>query len=244
MFGWGVADSETYLSRLGEDLEKNSCHREVDVINSAVPGYNAVMAVATLEAKMLIWNPDIVIYNFVLNDLDLPSFISMKNPVFTIEYSFLLRAIKQMMDKQLSKDYRLAHPPENLKNRSYLGKEEQIPIEYRDLMGLPAFNVAIEKLADLAKKHNFLPIIINHFKVPKQISNIFAKHKILVLSSYPEAISYLKSHNQKKYLGSDLTVSDTDRHPSATYHRIISNYLARELTKTQWCLEPRKTNTM
>ena len=44
-----------------------------EIINTGVPGYNTVMEVATMRAKGLALEPDIVILNVVTNDLNLPT---------------------------------------------------------------------------------------------------------------------------------------------------------------------------
>ena len=56
MFGWGVSDSEPYLSVLGRDLAAEYPQTRWQIINSAVPGYNTYMEVATLQDRLLVYN--------------------------------------------------------------------------------------------------------------------------------------------------------------------------------------------
>src|SRR5262249_1399115 len=64
MFGWGVTDEECFLFILQKYLNQSrSFNIEWEIINTAVPGYNAVMEVETLKEKGLHYKPDIVIVN-------------------------------------------------------------------------------------------------------------------------------------------------------------------------------------
>ena len=235
MFGWGVSDEETYLALLGSHLIEKGCHSNVNIVNSAVPGYNTVMAVETLNAKLLPFRPDVVIYHYVINDLNLPSFIKSENPIFTQKSSLLVRMIKQRLRNQFASDYRLGYPPEKVANRDFIGEEDEIPEEYRMLVGLPAFERAIEKFLELAKTNYFTPIVLTHFHVPKEIVERLDKLGLTILNSFPRAQDFLKTNGERQYAGSTLTVSETDRHPSAEYHRVIAEFLTAKMLKLPVC---------
>jgi len=66
MFGWGVADEETYLRRLERLLRRRN--PDIDVVNTAVPAYNTVQEVATLERHLDRLKPALVIWGFIGND--------------------------------------------------------------------------------------------------------------------------------------------------------------------------------
>jgi hypothetical protein len=55
-----------------------------EVWNLAVPGYNSVQEVATFAAKADSIRPDLVIVNWVGNDMDLPNFPSPSAPTSTV----------------------------------------------------------------------------------------------------------------------------------------------------------------
>ncbi|MFT7664936.1 MAG: hypothetical protein ACI87A_003170, partial [Planctomycetota bacterium] len=76
MFGWGVEEPQTFLALLEQKLNEQFPERSWEVINTAVPGYNTVIEVATLATKALQLEPDLVLIGFVGNDLDLPNFLS------------------------------------------------------------------------------------------------------------------------------------------------------------------------
>lgn len=86
MFGWGVAQEETYLSLLDERLNRTLLGLDgrrgvtrVEVLNCAVPGFNTAMEVAIYEHKCSRFDPDLVILHVVGNDFDLPHFLQPLN---------------------------------------------------------------------------------------------------------------------------------------------------------------------
>jgi lysophospholipase L1-like esterase len=73
MFGWGVAQGETYLELLQQSLEARG--RRVEVLNCAAPGYNTAMEVALYEHECAAYQPDLVVLHWIGNDFDYPHFL-------------------------------------------------------------------------------------------------------------------------------------------------------------------------
>ena len=61
MFGHGVGEGEVYMQVLEELLNRFAVDDRFEVVNTAVPGYNTVMEVGTLETRGLAYDPDVVI---------------------------------------------------------------------------------------------------------------------------------------------------------------------------------------
>ncbi|HVS18603.1 MAG TPA: GDSL-type esterase/lipase family protein, partial [Planctomycetota bacterium] len=61
-FGWGVDDGETWPAVLARELEG------VEVINAGVNGYDAEQESAFCRREVLAWQPDLVLWQFFLND--------------------------------------------------------------------------------------------------------------------------------------------------------------------------------
>jgi len=87
MFGSGVADDETYLARLADNLNERFSQVSWEVINTGVPGYNTTMEVAVLESTGLDYEPDLVLIGFVSNDFGLPNFILYREDPWTLTRS-------------------------------------------------------------------------------------------------------------------------------------------------------------
>ena len=60
----------------------------MEIINTAVPGYNTVMEIETMKENGLRYKPDIVIVGYIVNDFDLPNFIRETENYFSFQRSF------------------------------------------------------------------------------------------------------------------------------------------------------------
>lgn len=231
MFGWGVADSEPYLEKLPQVLADRGVGGRIEVINSAVPGYNTVMEVAAFKEKLLDYSPDLLIYDYVPNDLNLPSFIRKKAPYFTLEYSFLLRHLKSRLRHEPVTDMRLDHPPEDVRNQDFLTNPAGIPSQYADLLGFPAFQEAIDELLSLKQEYGYEFMVLVHADIPKPVQDFLIGRKVIIVNGFMTAHEYLKRNNINGYLGSPLTLSEKDFHPSALYHQMLAEVLAERVVK-------------
>src|SRR5262249_38307858 len=84
MWGWGVSDDEYYLALLSQYLNQSAPDGySWEIINTAVPGYNTAMEAETLKEKGLHYDPELVIIDYVSNDLSLPNFIRKEENYFT-----------------------------------------------------------------------------------------------------------------------------------------------------------------
>jgi lysophospholipase L1-like esterase len=61
-FGWGVGDDETWPAVLARAVAP------VEVLNAGVNGYDAEQEARFLEREVLPWRPDLVLWQFFLND--------------------------------------------------------------------------------------------------------------------------------------------------------------------------------
>jgi lysophospholipase L1-like esterase len=68
-FGWGVAQDQTSSKILETLLNQNGNHF-YEVINSGVGNYNSDMEIGYFLKKGYLWNPDIVILNYFINDAE------------------------------------------------------------------------------------------------------------------------------------------------------------------------------
>jgi hypothetical protein len=68
-FGLGVADEDTYSSRLEHQLNRDADGMTYRVINMGVPSYNTEQELIQLQSFDLSLDPDLVLLMFSLNDL-------------------------------------------------------------------------------------------------------------------------------------------------------------------------------
>lgn len=94
MFGRGVAGNRRYTDLLEDMLNSSFPTKKWEVINTAVPGYNTFIEVETLAEKGLFFSPDIVLIEYICNDLDLPNFLLERPDFLNCGRSFLYTFLK------------------------------------------------------------------------------------------------------------------------------------------------------
>ena len=71
-FGYGVEEAEVYTALLEARLARLLAPRRVEVLNFGVGGYNPYNEVALFEGIAAAWEPDLVLIQFCINDLNDP----------------------------------------------------------------------------------------------------------------------------------------------------------------------------
>ncbi len=228
MFGWGVAEADGFLRQLETLLRER--HPEVDwrATNTAVPGYNTVMEVATLQAKALTPPPQLVLIDLVDNDLDLPNFIAHEADYWTLSTSFLvewIESVRRGFDTQAFRPFELApRRGEGL----YLGDPERVPARYRELVGERAFAAALAELAGLAREHRFEVLATSHLGFSDVARAALQAAGLRSVETLPDVQRYQQQHGIASYRGA-LTVSADDPHPNAVVHHLQAEAILREL---------------
>ena len=75
---------------MGEALARHYPERTWRCINTSAPSYNVVTKVETLKEKGLRFEPDLVVLEIALNNLDLPNYIRVEEDPYDLSRSFLL----------------------------------------------------------------------------------------------------------------------------------------------------------
>lgn len=222
MFGWGVNQDESYLSLLEAKMDSLGTY-DFEVVNTGVPGYNTTMEVETLERKFDISEVDYVIINFVGNDLDMPNFIQKKQNYWTIEKSFILMRFESKDDWE-RKDNRLRDAPFDNKTHAFEQDLEDIPEEYHSMVGLNAFQHAMQRLHSLAEIHNFKVLVLStdpDAPAPDFVKNACLENDFKLLEINSFWAKYKKESPTAKW-----KLGENDGHPNAVGHQFIADALA------------------
>jgi lysophospholipase L1-like esterase len=227
MFGWGVSEEDTYLARLAPLQEATSPGVAWEVVNTAVPGYNTVMEVATLEAKGLRFDPDLVILNFVGNDLGLPNFIEERPDVLSPR-SFLLDFVRARLGGEPEPTRLVGVPPEV---RRFGGEASltRVPPRYRGLVGPQAFRAAMERLGDLARTRGFEVVLLAHPEAFGYARDAAHELGFAVVETGAAVRAWARERGIAEIQQPPLTLTADDPHPSAIGHAIIATVLAEHL---------------
>jgi lysophospholipase L1-like esterase len=228
MFGWGVADQETYLSRLLVEVGRR--HSEIGwrVVNTAVPGYNLAIEIATLEVKGLREQPDLVILGWTGNDLDLPNFMRPVRSALSLDESFFRKWLelrlrgsrRALYDAPTIRTLRALERPEV---RAYL---EALPPEKRHLVGREAFERSMTALADASTALGFEVLVLSaRGRLPKAL-----RRRARALGF--DLLEIRETRLDERGGPSELVISRRDPHPSAFAHELISEALAAHVEST------------
>jgi hypothetical protein len=241
MFGLGVGDDQTYLAIVERRLNGALPSRDWQVVNTAVPGYNTVMEVETLAVRGLAWEPDLVILDFVGNDLALPNFIRLPRPVLSLDHSFLAELVERRTggwrDRSVFKLMTSLGigpaPGYGVGEEALATDPDLVPAAYRDHVGWAGFRGAMLRLRRLADAHGFAVLVLSLSPDPGQLQErAFALAEELGFFTHDGGAAlarYMAEHGMIDYRGSALTLSAVDPHPSALGHRVIAEDLVAVL---------------
>jgi GDSL-like lipase/acylhydrolase family protein len=242
MFGWGVRGDETFPALLEKSLAQHFAGRSFEVWNLAVPGYNSVQEVETFATKARAIGPDLVIVNWVGNDMDLPSFLAKRPEVYSLRRSFLLELIRRRARAWRGKRVKSSLVPVEFDEHTRRSnpKVEKVPERYRPLLGTENMMRALDRLAELAREYRIRPVVLFDWNSPQAdpakaeshdpsrmaVKRRCAAQGYLVVDTEDRVLRYLKDHHLD---ASALRISDSDPHPSVLRHRLIAEELFESL---------------
>ncbi len=241
MFGYGVPDGSDYLSLLERRLAEKYPQKQWRCINTAVPAYNTVLEVETLETKALPFGPDVVILGLVPNDLVLPPYIRVPLDVWDLSRSFLYDRLARWASGAPDRAA-LGRDPQLLFLKSPEGRATVVPDKYKALQGWEPFLKSLRRLDELSKERGFDVVLFTNTEDPTGVQMIQAAKKLGWPHArlLPEIQQYLKQHgggswdpdHPEAYLKSDLSVTPDDGHPSVLQHGMAANRLLIELERS------------
>jgi hypothetical protein len=236
MFGQGVHVAFGYLSVLEHQLNMKYADRKWEAINTAVPGYNAVMEVETLKRKGLLFKPDIVLVGYCVNDLELPQFIRNRTD-FSINRSLLLDIVRTRLRILLNRNretdnwYEFAQAPHASGGGAgvtFEGDPSMVPKEYADMVGWDAYKKAMTELKRLSDEIGFDLVIVNfgnsfHPKSRREeVLELWKDLGLHVVDVDKSMDRYMMEQKMSRYFGSSLTIGEEDKHPSLLSHHIAA----------------------
>jgi len=234
MFGWGVEWPQSGIARLERLLQGALPEHAVDVIGTGVPGYNTAMEAALLKLRGLQLQPDVVIVDFVGNDMELPNFLLAPADFWRVDHCFLIDlAYRAWRSSWLDARTPFVWAPGD-GNGHFESDPERSPPEYRHLVGPSAFRRALRSILDLGQEHGFRVLMSCHYSLSPQAKVICRDLDIPVVEVGDRITTWLRHEGNPTYVTSALTVPGDDPHPSAIVHDWWAEAVFTKLEELDW----------
>jgi len=245
MFGQGVADGQTYLDGLRQRLAMHTPGVRWDVWNTAVPGYNTAMEVATYETKGLALQPDLVVLGMHSDDYDPPEFVHDGDDALDPERSFVFELFRSLPPrKDLDTPGLVRRSTWARENVSARGSASSAPRRYHHAYGPAALRGALERLHGLTVRDGVRCIalaMLDDHEVPAMMDTARAVG-LETLHAQPHieqhvAKQFGRPFSWMDYGTSALVVHPAGEHPSVAQHALVAKLLFEHLRDTGWIEE-------
>ena len=210
-FGWGAKD--TFSDLLNQKIKTH------DVFNAGIGNTNTIMQINNFFYNFSEkYEYKIIILNFFINDFEN---VKIKEPNFLQKYSYFYTFLNNKISTILIK-IKLKDDWRKFYTKNYLN--EQIKNETL---------VLINKLNNFCLERNIKFIIHNIPELRNLNNNMFQKETSIIENfAASKNILFLNSHNDlKKHNEESLWVTKLDPHANNKAHKIISEYLLKNIQK-------------
>ena len=228
MFGWGLDDESSFLVQLGKRLARRHPSVRWETINAAVPGYNTVNEVATLEGAALPYRPDLVVIHFGGDDLQLPKFITRHTELRATHRSLLL---------ELVSGERGADPSERPgalvtgAARRHGAPRSERPGDEPSMAGWGAYERSMRRLRELADREGFVVVAVAHPRFPRRVRRLLDELEILAVETEQTVARFATDHRITDVRDHRLVLSDADPHPTTLVHGLIADAIAEAMER-------------
>ena len=148
LFGQGVDDGQGFLEVL--QAEALAAGKPLEILNFAVPGYNSWMESVVVARRAKHYAPDVILVSITGNDWDLPNFM-LSRPYGDVAHSFLLGAIAERLRTPPSL---VQTPRSRVYTDHYLAVPEEVPDNFRHMVGFDAYRRALLGMLSVAEQTN------------------------------------------------------------------------------------------
>jgi hypothetical protein len=252
-FGWKVDEEDTYSEALETVLNDFSKGPHFEVMNFGVPGYNSGMEREVLLSKALRFQPDAVLLQFELNDMDLPNFVLKRENHWRLDRCYLWEFITTRRRRGTFRPDEQRSNPVGLEGLQLVKDghgvlrfqldQERIPPELRPLVGEENCRQAIRDFGRISKEKAIpavfvlSPIIYECYDEKKQTAQdpayqpyvqAAAEAGFAIADPTMPVLEFLNTH---KITSRDLMVNavDNDPHPAPPRLSLMAMQVAKVL---------------
>jgi lysophospholipase L1-like esterase len=236
LFGWGVEWEHTGVARLQARLRAALPDRVVEVLGTGVPGYNTAMQAAVLQHHGLPFAPDIVVVDFVANDLELPNFLLAPPDCWRLDRSFLLDLARRLRHSHWMNPWLPFEAAPLRGGGQYESDPERVPPAYRHLVGIDAYRRALRTILDIGRERGFRVLVATHYGLSPPVRAVCEELAVPVADCAARIDGWLRERGVA-YLESELVLRADDPHPSPLLHDWWAEAVGERLRALRWLPE-------
>ncbi len=249
-FAWGVEAEDGFLEVLQKAMARlHGDRRTIEVINTAAPGYNAIMEVEMFLSDGPDLKPDAVLMQYSFNDHVVPDFVKERpyfrrwDRLFIMEPALMFGGDWKTDEAEGARLHEIDAPYQPSEIAPGTREMEEIPEQYRHHAGTRGLEDAYERLRDECARLG-IPLLVvlpaevafewnpNSTGDPRydQIKSICAHLGITVIDTFGVTHEFVIEHGLKS---SDLAVNiaQGDWHPSVTRHNLMAQAVLPQLVR-------------
>ena len=246
-FGWAVLEEETYPAVLEDLLLERAPGHRFEVMNLGVPGYNTVQEVQAFSRRAEELSPDMVIIHFVLNDMDLPNFLSERPDPLSLQRSYLvdfvMRRVELLKGSPLLPVGLIEVAPDKKSGRLRM-PEGDIPERFQPLYGWDSMVEAFLRLGRICRDANIpymlllnmddyrfrlrgrTPTVIPHHV--RKLVDLCRKQGYLIADPQDRIAAYLEEQG----LGTvAVWISEKDSHSNPVRNRFVAEEIFEQVAR-------------
>jgi hypothetical protein len=235
LFGQGVKREDLFLTRLEKLLSRESGTRRIETINTGQSAYNTSMELQLLKGRGLAYEPDLVILNFVPNDVE-PDIFTEKAKVefhtdFTISYTtddWLSRHSELWMFLRRTVAYHTVA-------KAYL--KQSIASYQNDSEKWQSCRKSLLEIHEVCEEHD-VPLLVAIFPFFVNLDGDYpfqVIHDQVASVCREENIPYLDLRETfRPFHGPELWVHPTDQHPNEKAHKLAAEAIAQKIRDEGW----------
>ena len=230
LFGWGVGWDDTGIARLPALLSALRPGRYVDAIGTGVPGYNTAIEAEVLAHHGLAWQPDVVVVDFVGNDLDLPNFLLAPQDWWRLDHCFLVDLGRRVWRSSwLDPRTPFVWAPGDGQGH-FESDPERVPAEYRAMVGIDGYRRAMTAIAAMGRQHGFRVLVTTQYGLPSEVAAVCTELALPTVSIRPRIDAFLQGGGS----AAALQIAPDDPHPTAMVHGFWAEAVAAKLAELGW----------
>jgi hypothetical protein len=234
LFGWGVDADRTGTTALQRELARTLPRHEVEVVCTGVPGYNTVMEAALLRERGLALDPDVVLVDWVGNDLDLPNFLLAPHDFTRLDHCYLVDLARRVWRSSwLDPRTPFERAPGDGQGHFESDPARLLP-QHRHLVGPRAHHAAMQSIVTRTRARGIRVLVTSHYGLPDHVVATCRALEVPFVSLEGRVGAWLAERGNSAEARAALTLSAEDPHPTAMVHGWWGEMVAAKLHELGW----------